>query len=520
MLGAFVVTACGRPPGDDDRTPLQHEFAAFTRELLPLFVPGDINEDSRVDETDRALLERLLQSRGEDVPEASCFAAADLSLDGTVDEADLTAFQALIGDNDIAAPALYGQSHLECSYRNRLVAAPLEWTRNVPIALRLLQNRTTRQVQLTLLEGQGEVQELENGSGWSVAMPATFPEDSAVVLRFSLGNASFVYTLVNFTRQDQGELQQETWVESSWTDLDGDGDVDDPSDLPAPTAWGEEIAGVNTCPQKGNGCEALVIDFMKHLFHVDADLTKGALEQIGCNVLYVAPVFVPRPKPLKVLSHSGRVRVIPPSDAAVARAVERNRAMWATIRTAIAAHRANVSAGRELVLQLVNGHGTGGGSYGDWGPGFSVGGGDLSRGDFHQGNYIATRGKACNAIAMDWSCYSGMTPKVVERLNNTGDAAYADTPAMNHGYHAAFWGNLAQSQSSSTETCGEISAWVLDVSLAGIIRTHGKHRDYDRLASFGFRPFVLDDAAGKYNDRGYNRNPLTLCQTASHERAY
>lgn len=529
LAWSLVGAAGGRGPEMPRLTPLQREFQTLPADLTPLFVLGDVNEDGRIDPRDQALVARFVGSGLADRRSIACLAAGDLTLDGKLDESDVTALGEWVsrGDSIVTFP-LYGQPYLECHHGNRLVAAPLEWVSGKPVTVRLLKGQTTERVELTL-DGPGESQARDDGSGWDIILGDDLSPDRLITLKVSLGGAPFAYTLANFSRLDgdaKAGAVAAAWVDAGRTDLDGDGRDDNPFGYPLPTAWGEEIAVVGSCPQKGSGCEALVIDFMKRTVNADADLTKAALEGVGCNLSYVAPSFVTIPKPAVYYGcrsiHGGVERIdYTPSPAEIDGAKASNRAAWEEIRAAIARHRANVSAGRDLVIQLVNGHGTGGGGYGNWGPGFRAGAGELSRIDFHRGNYLVTRGKACNAVAMDWSCYGGNTPKAIDRLNNTASVASPETPpGINHGFHAAFWGDMARSLSSASATCNNGNALVEDIELSGMIRATGRGRDYDRLASLGFRPRVLAASEGKYSDRGSNRRFGTLCENASHETDY
>jgi hypothetical protein len=506
---------------------LQRDFLNLPTEVAPLYVIGDVNADNRVDTADESLLAQLVESELRDSSQVACLAAGDVSLDGSIDRSDIALMRQLIDSGSVRSQPLYSQPYSSCRHNRYTIAAPVEWRRGEPIRVRLVGRLTTNSDSLTVFDNLGEVRSVSDGSGWDIQLPQEIAPGALVTLRIAIGASAFTYTLANFAAQEdtaKNDADIERWVEASWTDLDGDTLItprDDPNDVPPPTIWGEEIAGVDRCPQQGAGCEALVIDFAKKTyFDVDADLTKAALENAGCIVSYSAPEFVTVPKPYWIIRASGTLILIKPDQASIDRAKAKNRAAWRGVRAAIAAHRVNIAAGREVVMQLVNGHGSGGGGYGNWGPGFSTGGGTLSRKDFHRGNYNVTRGKACYAVALDWSCYAGMTPKAIDNLNNSGVANFTDMPTLNHGYHAAFLGDMAAGASPSTETCVNGDKLQLDISTSGVINTYGRNRDFGRLAGVGLRTWILDEAASKYSDRGYNRVFGTQCETASHERSY
>lgn len=535
---ATLFSGCGgtggneRPPAEepeavdwsfDERlTQIQQEMLALGPDLAPLFVLGDVNEDGVPDAADRDL---ILQAASQPVAGNSleCAAAADVNRDGTLDEADVETFDELFGgEGELYTRPMYSQPYGDCAYGSRLIAAPAEWSDEEPVELRLLGGRTTEEIELVPDFIGAEVEVLEDGTGWSVWLPEDLGPEELASFIWYVDGTPFIYTLARRPTPAEEAEKTEKWVWADVTDTDGDGQGDDPRDAPVPTAWGEELS-LDACPQKGKGCEALVIDFSKaKLFESDSDQTRSALTQVGCNVTSVAPSFtrVPQPFHYYTLTVNGFVKhTVQPSAAAVSRAKAANVGAWQKVRTAVATYRTNAAKGRDLVYANVNGHGSGSDTYcGSWGPGFSTGAGTLRRDRFHWGNYLASFGKTCNAVAEDWSCYSGNTPKLVNVLNNTGKGTCSATVTANHGFHAAFWGNLGASSAPTTQTCTNGEVFVRDVGTAGMIKRFGRYKDYSNLAD-GFRQEIVDDdtppsgigADGKYADRGYNRKSGTTC---------
>ena len=520
----MAATACSR--GDDaGATQLQREFSDLPTDVAPLFVVGDVNEDGKIDAADKTLISRLASAE-RDSSAASCFAAADVTQDGAVGPADVVAFDKLAGDSvRNASLPLYAQPYVPCTYARRFVAAPVEWSHARPLRIYLLQGHSADRVRLSVRAGAAEALALPNNNGWEIRVREDLTTDALLTITFTVAEARYSYTMANLSglaQQVRGDVNR--WVEAGRTDLDGDGDVDYPDVQPPPTPFGEEITNVRTCPQRGEGCEALVVDFSKNIaFEFDADRTKDALTTVGCNLSYAAPSFLVRPRAYARLTTLAEEWIeIPADPVAVARSDSTNRAGWLQIRQAIAQHRANIAGGRELVFQLVNGHGDSSStsaSFGSWGPGFAALPGNLNRQDFHQGNYLVTKGKTCYAVAEDRSCFSGNTPFVLDQLNNTGEASLQERPPINHGYHAAFWGDMASATASATTECTNGDSGAADSKMARIIRNSGRNRDFNGLAAVGFRGYVLA-ASNRYNDRGYNRVFGTQCETASHESSY
>ncbi|MGQ0642543.1 MAG: dockerin type I domain-containing protein [Gemmatimonadaceae bacterium] len=521
VAAALIATACSRAD-DTEATQLQREFSDLPTDVAPLFVVGDVNEDGKIDALDKALIARL-SSAQRDSSAASCFAAADVTLDGAVDAADAVAFDKLAGDSvRNASLPLYAQPYVACGYRQRFVAAPVEWSHERPLRIYLLQGHTTDRVRLSVRGAAAEAQALPNNNGWEIRVREDLATDALLTITLMVAEVRYSYTMANFSRlAQQIKADAKRWIEAGRTDLDGDGDVDYPDVQPPPTIFGEEIANVRTCPQRGQGCEALVIDFSKKiLIDFDADRTKDAMTTVGCNLTYVAPIFLVRPRAYARLTTLADEWIeIPGDPVAVARSDSTNRAGWLQIREAIAQHRANIARGKELVFQLVNGHGDSSASFGSWSPGFAALPGNLSRRDFHQGNYLVTHGKACYAVAEDRSCFSGNTPFLLDQLNNTGEATLQERPSINHGYHAAFWGDMASGTSTVITTCRNGDSGAADSKMGRIIRNSGRNSDFNDLAAVGFRTYILE-SQNRYNDRGYNRVFGTQCETASHESSY
>jgi len=273
------------------------------------------------------------------------------------------------------------------------------------------------------------------------------------------------------------------------------------------------------------GCQALVLDFLKHKkIEADADQTYAALQNVGCNVIYYAPKFLIKPRSYRVY-HYMHVAVIHPSQESIDKVIHHNRAEHLSVKSAIETHRSIIES--ELAVQVVQAHGSKL-VCGSWGPGFSTGSASFRRRDFHHGNYIMMHGKVCESVAVDRSCYSGNTAKLIDELNNTGEATCSDSsPTINHSFHGAFHGDMAITSSQADRVTINGEMFLRDLGLAGMIERYGRFKQVNRVAD-GLRQEIVDEvtppsgigADGKYSDMGYQQTSSSSCEEASHVRLY
>ncbi len=383
---------------EDDELPRIHlpELEEVRSDVMPMFVLGDLDEDGIVDPWDLELLSALVEE--DDRDSASCAAAGDLTLDGEIDAADVERLASMVGNQAVIAPALYGQPYLPCNYDNLLVAATPDFIRVEPLRLRFVADTPVAEVEI-VGEGSGEIAPSEDGPGWDIHIHNLAAGESFTI-KMGFGDRSYLYTLAGVDEdeeqsEDDDEEESEEWIDAG----EDDGEV--PGDSPPPTIFGELIDSDGLCPQKDQGCESLVIDFAKHndMILTDADQTHSSLGKVKCNVTYVAPRFQRIPKPYVISIRSPTLGIsetlvylpVDPNEVALVR--RNNLRGWKQVRAAIKKHRKHLREGRELVYQLVNGHGSGNFGFGYWGPSFSTGTGTLRRSTFHTGNYYAREGK-------------------------------------------------------------------------------------------------------------------------------
>jgi hypothetical protein len=259
------------------------------------------------------------------------------------------------------------------------------------------------------------------------------------------------------------------------------------------------------CPERGMGCVALIIDFSKdYSFEFDMSTIAKKFSSAGCDVDYVTPVFKEVPKPGFFST---------PSEQEVKDAQDYNQKQWDAINDAIAKHREKVRAGKEIAIELTNGHG------GEPVPGLPCGdvepadwrGSYVRRDDFHLGNYKAANKAVCSWFTADLTCYGGLTPKVVDELENLTTATCNKASTIACGNHAGWEADGSMSSATSTETCSNGSVWwqssyvkdALDHEIAR--RAKRKDADYEEFIK-ELHSKTVESTTARYTDRGYAKD--------------
>lgn len=177
--------------------------------VVPLYTLGDVNEDGKVDEADRVLIQVLAQSHVKPAITSSipCPAAADLSLDGEINEKDLQIMDDwLKGGGTVTTPALDSQSFLPCKFSNMFVAAKLDAPPGGVMPLRFLDlNLTISNSRVTVQEGRGVVTPAANGRGFDIQVPDDAKAEETVTLLITLPEGKrYYYTFAVRPRSPSG----------------------------------------------------------------------------------------------------------------------------------------------------------------------------------------------------------------------------------------------------------------------------------------------------------------------------
>jgi hypothetical protein len=239
------------------------------------------------------------------------------------------------------------------------------------------------------------------------------------------------------------------------------------------------------CPELHNGCIALVIDFHSYDWASIDDTKKSLRKQLEAatsasdkqdleqRVQYGSPVeFVSllksanckvyTPGPLKFTK-------IDPSatSAEKAKPIENNKTEMKRLNAVVQEYRDAVEKGKpEIAIEVVSGHGSP--MYlnasskqptarrcGDVGPGYNVEVSTLYRAGFFEGNYKAASKNVCGWFNMDFSCYGGLTPKVVDELENFSTSSCQKASAIDCPLHAGWEADGSMASATAITTCVE-----------------------------------------------------------------
>ncbi len=295
--------------------------------------------------------------------------------------------------------------------------------------------------------------------------------------------------------------------------------VKQPTPTPTPVANNDKKKKEEDCPQRGKGCVALVIDFSNNVsWEFDMESLGKKLKAAGCDTDYVAPDLweIPLPHTYGYEGVASYTSTPDPKDQEAARA--HNTPEWKKIRDAIAKHREKVAKGVELAIEIVNGHGESQGKtptlacgYWEW---KEYTGDFLYRAEFHAGNYKAANKNVCGWFTSDFSCYGGLTPKVVDELNNLTTSTCSQASAIACPNHAGWEADSSTSTATNTETCSNGSigwqkSYIGDPLDAETDRRKdlpaGSATNYSSLID-ALREKAGESSTSRYADRGYAKD--------------
>jgi hypothetical protein len=372
---------------------------------------------------------------------------------------------------------------------------------------------------------------LENMSAGTVVMSG----GNKVALTFGYGQPKYEYhgtitatragsfnidgTLIPFLH-DQTELVDNTISGGNNNDQVGNPPVHTPSATPTPVAvTNEKKKKEEDCPQRGKGCVALVIDFSHNVtWEFDMESLNKKLTAAGCDTDYVAPdlMEIPLPQTYGYEGVASYTTTPDPKDQEAAR--KHNDPEWKKVRDAVARHQEKVAKGVELAIEIVNGHGgpkTAAeiAACGDW-EWKEYTGDFLYRARFHEGNYRAANKNVCGWFTSDFSCYGGLTPKVVDELNNLTTATCSQASAVACPNHAGWEADSSTSTATNTQTCSNGSigwqkSYIGDPLDAEIDRRKGlpagSPSSYSGLID-ALRSKAGESSTSRYADRGYAKD--------------
>jgi hypothetical protein len=250
--------------------------------------------------------------------------------------------------------------------------------------------------------------------------------------------------------------------------------------VPEISLSGRPHDAANDCPQRHDGCLALVINFLKEKpkpmkwkstkkgFEIDyfpsfltdpvGDLSE-LLKGLNCDVDEAVAQFDPVPQPITIgLGRFGNM-TIPPVQLLVDAAIANNKRQWGKVDKAILDHREKIQKNHEIALEFIIAHGgdrADWGECGSWGMNFPIGKerSGMRRWPVHLANYWLGRKHLCDWAVFDGSCFSGLTPQAVDELENFSPAGHCDGPeTIECPEHAGWESDFATGTAPSTTEC-------------------------------------------------------------------
>lgn len=557
LLVSMLVIACGTPNKKENLfqtistisllntdhssdSMSQKSLRYLRRDLVPLYIQGDLNADRVIDKNDLDLIKEIITDTTLiDSGKIQCLAAADINLDLEVNQKDLIFLDSIVNDSiKVVAAPLNAQPYFRCDYSNFFVASVEEFVEGEIIPFIFEVSIDKSEVEIKSINTEFELFEMTEENGYGIK-PKVKPGD-LVYFDISIKNiGDFTYTLSCEKRPDLDSLNQKELAE---IDKDRNGENENSSeDIKDPTrnieisrSPTEEITEKtlsSDCPQRGNGCEALVLDLSRHIWdEFDIKDIKDELEEISCNVRYVAPKFmkVPKVSLYKVLTFNGiETRIKKPDPNTIQKVKTYNKASTSKIKDALEGYYKDVAKGREVVILAVNAHGkarrgpfkkTQGncGAFNDETKAYSI-----SRSMLYTNAYKATKHKTCSWMVIDFSCYAGATPKAIQELSNRGKCNCTGT-SHNKTNHVGYDFDVAYGSATDSTVTTNLAVKNKSDIIENLIQ-----KEENRQKALGgeskrtnYQKFILDMSANlyAYGESGYLDFGYKICNKTAEKK--
>jgi hypothetical protein len=420
-------------------------YAGVSTNATAYCILGDLNGDRHVNKIDFELLQRFVHDGK--ITGIRCPAAGDWSGNHAINTKDLSIAASLFERSDaVKIPLLTTVGRLGCDASYIVLYAPGYVHPGEDVRLQFAPSVKSLSVTVRTENLKTTYDAEHNEVGF------TAPDVA--------GNSTLHFRLaLKFFDTPEGE--------------EDDYDLDIP-EIPYPPAINvdnphskyADSLGTVECPQRGEGCEVLILDFIRNnqMIGAEAHDLIQPFKDCGCNVIYSAPTLLAIPQPSTYTMDDGTTVTVPPDSAEVAAVKANNDSEWTKMENAIQAHRAAVSAGREVAIEIIRGHGNTkyvGGPDND--------GKDLERIAFHTGNYTAANHHVCAWFSYDITCQAGYTPLIVDNLENTGKGSLAKN-TLDANVHAAWELDYAFGSSGPREATLNGRAWLLDWELKSMAK--------------------------------------------------
>lgn len=235
----------------------------------------------------------------------------------------------------------------------------------------------------------------------------------------------------------------------------------------------------------------------------DLDEVGNELRDMGCQVDEAAPNFMEVPHFKKNDAAN---------DAKIVAADRHNEDEWGKVFRAEDRHRERLRDGKELAIELVSYHGVGATQAlpcGYWSESAEIG--LESRQRFHEANYDAAHRNVCDWFVGDISCYSGLTPRAIDELENFARATCVKAPRIDCPLHAGWESDIAMGTSiDATRVCYANDTAKASRDLRNFLQVQVESGLNSRAKGYAALEQALTEFALRsnsyYSDRGYAKD--------------
>jgi|GEM_PF-4448314 len=458
-------------------------MAAFQVSLYQAL--GDVNVDGRIDARDVQLIRELASGRRTTVP---CADAADLNFDGRVTEADAALLQIALDQGGVSALVLVPPRR-HCSRRGTDIGTRDGFAGDHVPVLFLRDLGTSREVTMRVLSGPGTLRQAEPQLHWVDIRP-----DAAIGDRIDLEvatrhqNYRFTIEVLDPSVRPVGaiDFSEQPELQGAGALLYGGSDGGSPADAGHDAGTPGTDAGVDggtdggrdggvdggpdggpdggtDCPQRGKGCDALIVELMYEWYMFSVGDMDARLRGIQCTTEFydINANFKDKPRRVFVATNRPPAGFWNMTEGELAAAL----AQWeiwrageqAKLDAAIATHVAHLRAEKEIGIEVFNAHG----SEGDCPACGSVTTAawevSVPRRDTIQAIYDGARRHVCAWLLFDSSCFSGNSVRGFNTVNNTGMCRCCAAPAVNPCFRAGFEDDKAVASSRISDEASNLT---------------------------------------------------------------
>jgi hypothetical protein len=273
------------------------------------------------------------------------------------------------------------------------------------------------------------------------------------------------------------------------------------------------------------------VEFLKEELHNGMPVDFASeFKNAGCKVYAPDPELDLKPVTYKENETADERKI---NDVERQKNREHNEKEMARLQKVIADFRTAVASDKpEVAIVIVDAHGSSAipKSYdgttldrcGQWGNAYDIEvkrENELYRARFHDGNYQAVNKNVCGWFNVDLSCYGGLTPKVVDELDNYATSTCQKASAINCSLHAGWGADGSFSSATAVAPCDYGNIYRNANRISQLIDNHiantpaagsgtpaaGSAPDFQWLID-GLKRIERGGTA-YYSDRGYDKDP-------------